>query len=154
MIFINEESVKMSNSQRKYLENIAEELDLNNDDSEVTVNFDAVPPEFEMSDEELGLNEDENWEEGDDKLVNEAALSTSRKVVIKTKKQKLARLAQSAAMALAKDANDPIFAKYEKFRKLEIKFRKIIEKKYRSKGKAAARAIASGINQKKEKNNQ
>lgn len=149
MIFIEEQKSEFSDEQLEDLRVIAEEMDIDNEETEVTVNFDAVSPDMEMSDEDLGLNEHEDWEEGDQEAVTEAAMNTSRKVVVKTKKQKMARVAQGAAMKLAKDAKDPLYKQYEKYRKLEIKFRAKIEKKYKAKGKAAALAAASGIKKKK-----
>jgi hypothetical protein len=151
MIFLEDNELNLDSEQLDSLMADADAMGIDNDDSEFTVNFDSISENLEMSDEELGLNEHEDWEEGDAELVNEAGVKTSRKVVVKTKKQKMARLAQGAGMTMAKDAKDPLYKKYEKYRKLEVKFRAKIEKKYKSRGKAAARAAASGIKKKKKK---
>jgi len=151
MIFINEQESEINEEMLEGLVTLAEEIGLDDDDFEANVDFDAVDPVMEMSDDELGLNEHEDWEAGDAEFIAEAALKTSRKVVIKTKQQKMAHVAQGAGMSMAKDAKDPLYKQYEKYRKLELKFRAKIEKKYKSKGKAAARAAASGLKKKKAK---
>ena len=46
-------------------------------------------------------------------------------------------------MELAKLGKDPLYKKYDRFRKLEKKFRAIIEKKYKTRAKAAALKAAT-----------
>ena len=77
-------------------------------------------------------------------LSEAAPLKTSRKVVVKTKQQKVNRLKQQLAMDIAKQNNDPLYAKYSKFRLLELLYRKKIETKYTSRAKSAAMKVASG----------
>jgi uncharacterized membrane protein len=74
------------------------------------------------------------------KILAEAVPKTTRKVVVKTRVQKLALMKQKASMELAKESRDALYIKYEKARKLEIAIRKKIEKKYKSKAMAAVRA--------------
>lgn len=78
--------------------------------------------------------------------LGEAAtpLKTTRKVVVKTKAQKVNHLQQQLALDLAKQNNDPMYAKYIKFRALELGYRKQLEKKYKSRSRTAALKIASG----------
>jgi allophanate hydrolase subunit 1 len=140
MIFLNEEEkdVKVSSEVQSVLTELANDMELAEDSA---VAFEDE--DFDL-DEELeleGLNEETDEEDAE---VLDEALSASRKVVVKTRQQKLARLGQQAAMELAKESSDPLYKKYEKFRKLEVSYRKKIEKKYGSKGKAVARKIASG----------
>lgn len=78
-------------------------------------------------------------------VLGEAApLKTTRKVVVKTKAQKVNHLQQQLALDAAKQNNDPMYAKYIKFRTLELGYRKQLEKKYKSRARTAAIKIASG----------
>jgi hypothetical protein len=119
---------------------ISEQLDMEND-TEVEFDLDA-----EVIGEEITLDSEDAADL--DALVKEdaAALNTSRKVVVKTRQQKLALLKQRAAMQLAKNANDPDYKRYMQFRKMEIGLRVKIVRKYGSKAQAVVRQILSGIN--------
>lgn len=92
--------------------------------------------ELEDEDDEESL-EEEYFNNFDADIINEArSVKNSRKVVVKTKKQKLASLAQKASMAMAKEVSDPLYKQYKAARKLEVTLRKRIEKKYGNKAKA------------------
>ena len=76
--------------------------------------------------------------------LQEAPLTTSRKVVVKTAAQKKGSLTQKAAMKIAAQKKDPMFTAYMKARKLEITLRKKIEKKYSSSAKSSVNQYLQG----------
>jgi hypothetical protein len=56
-----------------------------------------------------------------------------------TVQDKLSRLAGKLAVQVAQDRNDPLYAKYEKFRGLYMEYKQAIIQKYGAAGMKAAR---------------
>lgn len=72
----------------------------------------------------------------DDKVLQETMDVLQEANVVRMDKATLKkRLVTQATLLAAKDANDPIYQKYVKATKVRRKCRKIIQKKYESKGK-------------------
>lgn len=137
-IFLKEEvqKVNVPSEVQEEVNAIAESFSMEDDEVEVRVNADE-PKEY-FTNEELEFTEEATalFEE----VLNEKTLATSRKVVVKTKAQKMGALEQKAVMSLAQAGKDPLYKQYEKYRKLELAIRKKLEKKYKSQAKAATRA--------------
>lgn len=74
--------------------------------------------------------------------VIDEAITTSQSRV--TKEAKMARLSGGMAMQIAKAKNDPMYARYQKARKIMLDTKKKIQQKYGQKGKMAAREAARG----------
>ena len=74
-------------------------------------------------------------DEKDDSVLTEVGASTVR-VSKQTKRQ---QQAGAAALRLAKDANDPIYKKFIKYRTMMLDSKKKLMKKYGRKGMRAAR---------------
>ena len=83
-----------------------------------------------------------------DKLVEEALkdgeqLEESASMIRVTRQAKMARLSGGLSMKMAAKANDPMYAKAMKAKKLFMLYKKKIMAKYGMKGKAAARKAVS-----------
>jgi len=68
-------------------------------------------------------------------FLDEAGTSTIRR----TKKTKRKQLAGRSAVRIAKKTNDPLYKKYQKYRKLTLELKKKLMRKYGRKGLAHAR---------------
>lgn len=60
-------------------------------------------------------------------------------IIKRTRQQKLATLAANFAIRIAKDRNDPLYRKYQRFRKLFWDSKKLLIKRYGSRGMVIAR---------------
>ena len=76
----------------------------------------------------------------DDEEINEALRMSITRT---TRKAKLKRLGGSMAANLAKERKDPDYKKMIKFKKLWIKYKQKVMRKYGMRGKAAARKAAT-----------
>lgn len=112
------------------LETLSEGLDLSEDKLDEVAEV--------VVEEEIGEVEDLTDEDVEEfNGILNVRVKRSKVIVVKTKKQKIELMRQRAAMDLAKKAGDPLHKRYEKARKLEIKLREQIEKKYKGKARAA-----------------
>jgi hypothetical protein len=133
-IFLKEE-VEFSDSISNLIQGSIAELDIDNEEAHVEVNED---PDFDL---EVAVSEEDLVEAGVDKtIINEMKnLKTERKVVVKTRQQKLGLITQRTAMKLAQENKDPLYTKYRKIRDTEIALRNQILKKYQGKAKIAVK---------------
>ena len=74
-------------------------------------------------------------------VVSEAGLQSTRKVVVKTKGQKIAALVHQAVMEIARKAGDPVYKQYESHRKQEVLLRRKLEKKYSGQARAVVNQV-------------
>jgi len=63
-----------------------------------------------------------------------------------TKADKMAMLSGAMAVQIARETNDPLYAKLVKAKGLYMKYKEMVQNKYGQKGALAARKIASGNN--------
>jgi hypothetical protein len=90
--------------------------------------------------------ESDVFNDGDVEPLNEAIEShnevfgTLRRVIVKTRNDRIKLLTQQEAIALSQKASDPMFKMYAKLRSAEIALRKKIEKKYWGKAKQSVAA--------------
>lgn len=74
-------------------------------------------------------------------VVSEAGFQSTRKVVVKTKGQKIAALVHQAVMEIARKAGDPVYKQYESHRKQEVLLRRKLEKKYSGQARAVVNQV-------------
>ena len=73
-----------------------------------------------------------------DQLLNEISASTIKI----SKKKKLHMLAGLSSVRIAKKKQDPLYKKYHKYRNIALALKRKLMKKYRSRGRKAARRAA------------
>jgi len=152
MLFLNtgpEEKVQLSEDLVNEMDELFDALEM--DAEEISESL------VEINESVLFIDDDstESLTEEDksffDELLSEAAPKMSRKIVVKTRKQKLSLMRQQATMKLAKAEGGGLYKRYEKARKMELKLREQIEKKYKSKARQTVQQTISGGGKKKKK---
>lgn len=99
------------------------------------LNEDWEPSDDEI--QEMDLDHLDIFEDDDE--INEVLKMSMRRI---GRQEKLSRLSGSMAARIAKDKNDPDYKKMIKYKKLWIKFKKKVMRKYKVRGKQAARKAA------------
>ena len=84
------------------------------------------------------------YEMGLIELDEDTPIKTTRRILIRTKQQKINRLQMQMSQELAKQANDPLYKKYIKFHTLAVGYRKKLEAKYAPRARSVAMRVASG----------
>jgi hypothetical protein len=146
VLFIEESAVQqLSERAKSALQESLEELSINNEEIEIIYEEDGLEGIEELLEKEESDFEKlvEEFENNTNLVPLQELVQTSRRVVVKTREQKISRLAQKAALEIAKDKKDPLYTKYKKFRRLEIALRKKLEEKYSNRARMEAMKIAS-----------
>lgn len=103
------------------------------------MNLENITEDWEPSDDDIQEISVEYLDFFDDEEINEVLKMSMRRI---DRKEKLARLGGSMAARLAKEKNDPDYKKMIKFKKLWIKYKSKVMRKYAIRGKQAARKAA------------
>jgi hypothetical protein len=80
-----------------------------------------------------------------------AVMEDTRNIVRLNKSAKKAALTEKAILVMAKQARDPEYKKYQKFRKLMLKSRAKLQKKYGSRAKGMAMKMAANGKRRRQK---